>query len=235
MKNELNQTTTNDIKTPTHIHHHQATDTGPLIIKIAAAVLLIILSWPAGIFILEKAGSKSPDKTLANGIIIIVVLIIFILAINHALTDKLYQYLDFKKEMAEKDIERLRYMQLMQISAVTDSRQLNPQRQKLIKCCIAVMAQAYDYNATHKKPFTGPRRPWSRRQASIIIIDGQPAGTVGELVRPFLEQNHVIRNNQINLKQFPNLASVQQLFYTPPIVNSANQLPTNINWSAIEQ
>lgn len=234
MNKELNQTTTTDIKTPTHIHHHQATDTGPLIIKIATVILLIILSWPAGVFVLEKAGFKNPDKSLANGIIIIVVLIIFILAINHALTDKLNTYLDFRREMAEKDIERLRHMQLMQISAVTDSRQLNPQRQKLIKCCVAVMAKAYDYNATHKKPFSGPRRPWSRRQASIVVIDGQPAGTVGELVRPFLEQNQVIVNNQINLKQFPNLASVQQLFYSPPIVNSANQLPTNINWSAIE-
>jgi len=234
MKSDLHQTTTSDIKTPTHIHHHQATDTGPLIIKTATAILLIILSWPAGVFVLEKAGFKHPDKTLANGLIIIILLIIFALALNYAITDKLRQYLDFKREMAEKEIERLRHMQLMQISAVTDSRQLNPQRQKLIKCCIAVMAKAYDYVAINKKQFTGPRRPWSRRQASIIIIDGQPAGTVGELVRPFLEQNQVIVNNQINLKQFPNLASVQQLFYNPTVVNSANQLPTNVNWSAIE-
>ena len=215
---------------PTHIHNHAPSALGEIFGKVLAALIALIASWFVGVFILGRAGFSHPDRTLASAIIWLAGAAIFVFLGNHFVENVLDRWFEHREAMEDRRAEQLRYRQIMQQSAVTDSRQ-SGERARLTALALAVMWSAYEYYERNGA-FRGAWRPWSRRSAGKVILHGlgetQPVGEAfGEQARQFLKANQVITgdspNEQINIAQFPDIASVQRLLYYPLLMKGSER------------
>lgn len=226
---------------PSHIHHHTPGQAGSIVALAVLVILGLILLWPAGIFLLDKAGVRRPEEVWAS-ILLWVPAAIGVYFLGRMLVidimDRRYEH---KEIMADKHIELMRYQQMMTRSLVTDSRQLGEEK-RFAALVLAVMIESYQYVARNGDTFRGSERPWSRRQAGGQVLyslgESQPVGEgLGARVRSFLEEQRVIVDDQVNLADFPDLASVQRLLYNAPVVvGTPKQLGQGggSEWSIIE-
>lgn len=201
--------------TQTHIHQ-PPNHLGPAIVALLSVVLAPVLLWQAGLFLLDQAGDHRPEQTLSKAIIIGLITLLVLLACAWFTRLFFADWLHHRETMAQYKLEALRQQTKLGSSISADSRVLNREQSDLIEVCIAIMWNAYD-QADEKGQFTGPARPWSRRNASQITLDGQsPIGeALASKARRFLEEQRIIIDNEINQKQYPDLRAVQRKLYAP--------------------
>jgi len=230
MKNKL-QVNANSIQTPpgpTHIHQHTPSAAGELLIKVFLILVAPVLIWHGGIFLFNQAGITNPARAWSNTIIYGVLGVGTLYLLNIGLSGKYEQWLAHREYIEGKRLEQVRHQQLMNQSALTASRQQG-EHVRFAALIYAVMYQCYEHYARYGK-FSTQSRPYSRRQVAQIVLDTlsetEPVGpTLAEQIRPFLEKYRVIVNDQLNIQEYPDLASVQRLLYYPLTMGGTNKLP----------
>ena len=221
---------------PTHIHYHTS-DVGQIIARSAVALVSVFLGWHGLVFMVSLTGARQPEMVVAQLVFWVGGGAAVVFFLGHLLSEHLDRYYNHREAMEAERTQQIRYRQLMAGSAATDSRTLGDQK-RLMALIYLVMLDAYDYLAKNKR-FRGVWRPWSRRSAGqytlVSLGETSPVGEeFGARVRPWLEQAGVIDEDQINVKDYPDIASIQRLIYQPVLLNppAPAQAP---EWSQIEQ
>ena len=231
---------------PTHIHHHQPGEMEKVLSRVVGLFLSVGILWLIGLFLLNQAGVRNPNRTLAIIVVWVAVALCLMFFFRFTLIDLWDRWLSHREEIERERTQQVRYQQMLAGSAVVDTRTTGD-RQRLTALILHILIDAYHHVAT-SGPYRGGERPWSRRQAAgrtlTTLGESAPVGeALGGKVRPFLEQHQIIINDQLNLEQFPDLASVQRLLYQPLLLNRPQQamLPAGegasqerSNWSIIE-
>jgi len=225
-----------------HIHTHTASRAGELWAKATIALAGIIGLWQGGVYLMTLIGFRRPGQALA-------VLIVGgggLLLVSFLADRWLRSFFSFKLEMEREKTQQVRSRQLLQRSSVEGTGQLGDAK-RLAALIIAIMMDAYDYYTQHGR-FRGTERPWSRRNASQHTLyscgDTEPAGDkLAVQAKAILTKYQVItlvrgKDEQINVKHFPNMRAVEQLVTAVPQLNpplAQPQLESQAgNWSVIE-
>lgn len=218
---------------PTTVHHHAPSAFGAVFSKVLAVITGLIFFWFAGIFLLGKIGVRHPDEVLAKSILFGLMIIVLV-GIVSIISDRfLTRWFEFQKEMRDKDIQYARQRRMLLQSAVADTRpsQRTERRNSLV---LQIMDEAYTY-LTENGKFRGAWRPWSRRNAAAMVLltlgETEPVGEgLAVEAKQFLVKNGVIVDNRIDLKRYPDLASIQKLLYAPVLlpVTDASAHPTKV-------
>ena len=219
---------------PTTIHNHAPSAFGAVFSKVLAGVLGAIFLWFAGVFLFKKVGFRHPDEALAVTVFIALAGAITLLAGSFVFDRFLNRWFEFQKEMRDKETEQLRYRQLLLQSAVADTRPAGSEQTRLNSLILQIMDEAYTHLAKNGR-FRGAWRPWSRRNAGAMTLlslgENEPVGeTLAVKAKTFLLRHEVIVNEQVNLKRYPDLASIQKLLYAPVLlpVGSPSAPPAKI-------
>lgn len=225
--------------TNTHIHQHRPSATGPIFAWAAVIIAGLLIAWFSLLYLIDAAGAPNPEQTLAQALIWIFILLGLLFLLQHwfgQFLDRRYQH---RETLEQERTKQIRYKQLMAQTAITDTRTTG-QRQRLASLIYIIMLDAYDHHAKNG-PYPGTWRPWSRRAAGerVLLTLGEtdPVGPeFGARVRRFLAQHEVIKNDQLNLADYPDLAAVQRLLYQPVLLESNNSQTGGggSNWSIIE-
>lgn len=229
---------------PTHIHNHEANPAMIIVAKAAIVALGILLLWPVGIFLLSKMGVRQPDQVLASIVVWGSAIVVAYLLLSRPFVDLVDKWMAHGERVEEIKTEQLRYRQLMAGSMATDSRALG-EEQRFSALVYAVLLVAYDHQA-RSGWYKGSWRPWSRRAAGSQILyslgEREPVGeAMGSKVKSFLEENHIVEDDQLNLDRFPDLASCQRLLYAPPVIRDPNRYMLGAggkegrDWSIIDE
>lgn len=224
---------------PTHIHNHTPGAAGEVWARVLAAVVLIVLAWFALVFLADQAGVYRPAEFVAQGLFWLGGLAAIAWLLNHMLGDHLDRWYAHRETIEEQRTNQLRYRQLMINSAVVDSRRLGDDK-RLAALIYQVMMDAYNQLPRNGK-FRKTERPWSRRMAGaqklISLGEDSPVGeTFGARVRPALLRAGIVdgETDQINLKHFPDIGSVQRVLYQPVLANPGQTGLERSNWTIIE-
>lgn len=219
--------------TPTHVHHHTPSEVGPIVAKAAIGLLAVLLAWFIGLYLLGKMGVRDPEAVLARLIVWGLLIVALVFLLNHWLSGYLDRYYVHREAIEKEKTQQARYRQVMTQSAVVDTRR-EGEGKRLASLIYVIMLDVYD-DVAKKGPYKGSWRPWSRRAAGerVLVTMGEtePVGPeFGAKVRRFLEHHEIIINDQLNLGQYPDIASVQRVLYQPILLNRPNQptLPKQI-------
>lgn len=222
-----------------HTHVHEASQAAPIFARAIIAFVAVLLTWPVGVFLLDRAGVHRPDQALAQIILWGLGLSFTAWLATHWLESIFDRWFEHREIMADKLTEQLHHKQLMLRSAVMDTRTMGDEA-RLSALILAIMLQAYEYLAKNKTTyFRGQSRPWSRRQAGLQVLaslnEREPVGeAMAQKAKAWLEAREIIIDEQVNLDRYPNLASIQRLLHVPTVIRT-DYLPTPAaEWSNIE-
>lgn len=185
----------------------------------------VIGLWYAGVFLFEQAGIRNPETALAAVIIVCLACVFFLFLGSWLMGAHFDKWSNYKLAMADKEIERDRLRQLMATSMAAEYRR--PSNDTRFGSLVTVIIlKAYD-DYFKNGPYRGNEpRPWSRRAAAAINLtnEQEPVGeAMGSRVRLWLKERAVITaDDQLNIDQYPDVASVQRLLYYPILLNSSN-------------
>jgi len=207
----------------THVHNHNHTPSavGEAVGKALLYGSLAVAGWYAGVFLMSKAGFSDPESAMAGTLVWGTLGFILVLFVSRAAGEQIARYYAHQEAMEDRRTEQLRYQQLMMSSVVTDSRVIGAEDSRLTALAYEMMRQAYAYHLKNNAPFAGKWRPWSRRNAAEIRLPGEtkPVGeTMASKATAWLINKEVIVDDQINLKYYPDLGSIQRLLYQPPVL-----------------
>jgi hypothetical protein len=230
------------MSTPTVVHHHQQSETGPIMARAIIVVAGLVLAWFVALYLVREAGAYKPEQTLARFLIWTFIILGLFFILQHWLSKQLDRWYEHKELLEAERTQQIRYKQLLTGSAINDTRTSN-ERQRLATLVYMIILDAYDHYAK-SGPYRGSWRPWSRRPAGerVLVTLGEtaPVGTeFGAKVRRFLETQGVIVKDQIDLETYPSIADVQRLLYQPVLLQT-NGTPDSddgrgaSNWSIIE-
>lgn len=207
---------------PTHIHNHAPSALGEIFGKVLAFIFVLVVGWHTGVFLLKKAGVRNPDEAFAELVLYALGAVVLIIAASYLLDNVIDKVLEHRELMADKATDQLRYRQRMQRSMLADSRRVGDEA-RLAGLVTEIMERAYEYQAKNRCPIRGTWRPWSRRSAGEVTLltsgEKKPVGeSMAVRAKEFLLEHEVIVDEQINLKRYPDLASVQRLLHSPILV-----------------
>ncbi|MHC4617979.1 MAG: hypothetical protein ACYTEQ_09520 [Planctomycetota bacterium] len=224
-KNEVDAPTAGE--GPTHIHNYTPSETTPIFARAVVGAIAIFVGWHVLVFLFDQMGILDPGRALAQVIIWGIIIAAFIFVAGRWLDGAIANFYKHRQAMADKETERMRYQQIMLNSMAKDTRRLGDD-QRLAALILSVMEDAYDQLArSGKSKFAGLARPWSRRSAGSVVLTSlgevEPVGDeFGRKARQFLQDQHIIIGDQINLRHFPDLAAVQIKLYQPPVLPLRN-------------
>ncbi len=224
-KNDVDTPTAGD--GPTHIHNYTPSEATPIFARAVVGAVTLFVGWHILVFLFNQMGIFDPRRAVAQVIIWSIIITAFIFVASRWLDGTIANFYNHRQAMADKETERMRYQQIMLNSMAKDTRRLGDD-QRLAALILSVMEDAYDQLArSGKDKFVGLARPWSRRNAgSIVLTSLGEVETVGDefgrKARQFLQDQHIIVTDQINLKHFPDLGAVQLKLYQPPVLPLKN-------------
>lgn len=224
-KNDVDTPTAGD--GPTHIHNYTPSEATPIFARAVVGAVTLFVGWHVLVFLFDQMGILDPKQAVAQVIIWSIIIIAFIYIASRWLDGTVANFYNHRQAMADKETERMRYQQIMLNSMAKDTRRLGDD-QRLAALILSVMEDAYDQLArSGKGKFIGLARPWSRRSAGSVVLTSlgevEPVGDeFGRKARQFLQDQYIIVGDQVNLKHFPDLASVQIKLYQPPVLPLRN-------------
>ncbi len=190
---------------PTTIHNHAPSAFGAVFSKVLAAIAGLVFLWFAGIFLFAKLGVRHPDTALARTILFGVGIFLLVSGTS-IIADRFFtRWVEFQKDMREKDIQYARYRQMLLQSAVADTRPAGNDRTRLNALILQIMEESYNYLVKNGR-FRGAWRPWSRRNAGAMILlalgETEPAGEARAVkAKQFLVRHEVVVDEQVNMQR----------------------------------
>lgn len=219
-------------KAPAHVHHHTPSQAAPIIAKAAVHFITGAVLWGVGLYFLSTLGVREPSRTLVQIVVWGGIGAIAIIVLERWISTFLDKWSETRIEIERERTAQLRIRQHTAQSASVDTRAKDEEQTLFYNLVIGVLLQAYD-DYSQQGYYQGSARPWSRRAAAqyVPIGTGVAVGEgLGGKVKPFLEQYEIIRDNQLNIARFPDVASVQRLLFEPIAISrvggaSANNPP----------
>lgn len=183
-------------------------------------LFLFPFCWWSGVYVWEQAGvpSRLAPQRMAWTVITVsgllfastLLTIVARLFLNGYFAHK-ERMEEFRLEALDKILQTEQHRQLTAQTQPVAGRQSEEDR-RWTWIVTAVMFNAYSYLGRAGE-FTGKARPWSRRNVQAIQLrDGSgPTESEASRMRSWLEEQGVIKDDQINTARFPDLAAVQEL------------------------
>lgn len=207
-------------------HIHQPSACAEVAIRYLAIAAAFPAAYFAGVYLFAQAGYQEPYQVMATIIIYGAGGLITLIILSRWSAGALDRYYAHRELMEQERTKQLQYQQLMARSSVAESRQMGERHTRLADLVYLTMLAAYDQLArTGRTEFTGVARPWSENGVRRLIpANGQrPTATEAGEVKQFLVDNEVIAgeypNEQLNLKRYPDIGSIQHLLYYPAVIN----------------
>lgn len=190
-----------------------------ILVAVIAIILFVFFAWHALVFLADQAGSHYPEREVAKVLLtslggIIILLIIGLLA-NCVLGNILGQLFDFKKEMAQKELEKeiARSQTAQLLPPQVEARALNEDKRRAMAILNAMHKGFERIDERGKLP--GKVQPWARRQVGAFVLYGErePIGehtSLASFVKTYLLDKRILLDERtINLQQFPDLVAVR--------------------------
>lgn len=212
---------------PNIVHHHGISWASIILIAFFCLIITFPLLWLAGIFLLDRAGIRDPEQTLAESIIILVIGLPVLLLLAWAGSQVLERYFRHREVMKQLEIEQASVRALTAGAPALADGRLTDEDKRLFENLAVVMEMAY--NDLKRGPYKGgnTRRPWSK--ASVLSLDppryGRMPYSKAALVREWLAQHQVItgepQDDQVNTTRFPTWADFRAMLeneFNMPVV-----------------
>lgn len=209
-----------------------------IITLFVCAVALGPVVWVFGVFLLDQAGFKKPERAMAE----ILILLVFALPVLGYFTwlasGLLNRWFAHSEEMRRMDLEAMRYTTITAGAPALPNGRLTGEQKRLFENLALVMEQAYrDYADSDEAGYVGnTQRPWSKR--SVLAMDPPRYGKMPDSkatdIRKWLVEHNVIVGepgfDQINAELYPDWAAFRALleeeFNLPVVVQKALPSPT---------
>lgn len=236
MKKRHDHTANMVVKPPqTNVTHNHGTSWAAIIFSSAAVALIgLFLLYHFALAVLENAGYRNPRETLALGLIVGPVVLLFVVAGGFAIGKLIGSYFDYRLQMKELDLEDSKYkaMVLQRGPVAVHASRLTEEEQKYVALLTAVMSEAYTYLQKFGPYKNKQPRPWSRRPAMQFTLakwGDKPTETMAGNVRSDLTRWGVILKDQINTSRYKTFedfsAKLEQEFGIPVQVNAQPVAP----------
>lgn len=227
----------------TNIHNHSTAWPAIIATGFVCGVVLLPISWYVGVFLLDRAGFKEPERGLASGILIAGIALPA-LYLGSWILERIPRVIirewgAIKLSLAEIEAERERSRSLTAGAPALPNERLTDEEKKLFENLAIVMEQAYRDLVEKRAPYKGGNipRPWSK--ASVLSLQPPRYGRMSFMkattVREWLVEHQVIigdhQKDQINIDKFPTWADFQALLHNEfnmPVVVNAPQSPSLI-------
>ncbi len=202
------------------IHNHQAPSlVGPIVTGFALSALALFAAWHFLVFLVDSAGYPNAERVLAQAILALIAGAIGLIISGFVARLFVSDLLAHRERMAQAKLERLRLESKIGHAAAATSRTYENEQRELIQVCYAIMWNAYD-QVNSEGRFPTSARPWSRRNASQLTLDGETTipESLATRARQYLEEQKIIVGNEINWGQYPSLTHVNAKLMAPPIL-----------------
>lgn len=212
----------------TNIHNHGTPWPGIIVAGFICGVALLFVAWGIGVFLLDRAGFKRPDQSLANGILILLIILPAVGLVSWLLERVpraiIRELRDWSLSEKEIDLQRWKIQALAGQASVPTAANLTEADVRFVRVVKQVVGAAYVYAAT-KGPYKAKEpRPWSRDVAkeTILLWDGKKIGwTDANRLGKYVIDNEIILDGQLNQGKYPTMDAVNDLLdkeFTRPIV-----------------
>lgn len=192
-----------------------------LVIILSAIPAFLWLGWLALVGLFEVVGAEKPARAAAQGLIILFILAIVLIVAVIVGQWLLARYFDYRIQLEQVRGE-WQYKQLMVSREPVGNSRTMGEDVRFVRLVETVMIDAYDHVLSHGQYTKTDSKPWSRENAKQIKLTGEsdPVGwAMGAKVRPWLQNQGIVKGDKINLKKFPDIGSVQNMlrlqFETP--------------------
>jgi len=215
----------------TTIHQHNAPNyTGLAVVGAATLIIIVVLVWHGGVFLLDRAGSQDPEKDMSTAIISLLILLAVAglgVYLFKLFIDRVCRAIEgITQTVMEARVEIAKANQLAAIAGAPAGRATDAQH-RFAQAVILAMDEAYQIVA--RGGFSGIARPWSRRGVKALadsagISIPETGAHSCDSIGPFLRRRGVITTgDQIDVNKFPGIASVKVMlekeFNVPVKVN----------------
>ncbi len=187
---------------------------------------LLVFLWLALSYILRVAGFDDPQHTLAVGVIGLLIIGI-VGAVAYIVLDLILgRVLDTMREIAQIRLEET-HKHLLMAQQPVESVRGNDVLNRKLKLARLVMLKAFAFVEDHQRNYQYQDKwPWAWRNCKGLTLHREK-GKVTEIearaIAAFLQEIGAIKDNQINLKRFPDFASLdgylRQTYDFPIVIN----------------
>lgn len=222
---------------------HNYTTPWPAIIGTGfiCGLTLLPIGWGVGVFLLDRAGIRKPEETLAGAILVFVVvgpaLVVGCWWLERAARSIIREFWNGYLQGKELDNQALHYKALAGQASVPTAANLVETDKRFVRVVKQILLTAYE----HKGPYKAKEvRPWSRDVAkeTILIWDQKKVGW-SDAVRlgEYLTTNQIIVDGQLNQGRYRTMDAINELLdrdFTRPIVIGASSPALHREVSFIE-
>lgn len=197
----------------TTVHQAGPNYTGALALILSAIPMFLWLGWLALVALFEVVGAQKPARAAAQGLIILFILAIILLFAVIVGQWVLVRYYDYRVQLAQVTGE-WQYKQLMAAREPVSNSRTMGEDIRFVRLVETVMIEAYHHIMTYGQYTKTDSKPWSRENAKQIVITGESSSVgwaMGAKVRPWLQEQGIVKSDKINLKRFPDIGSVQNI------------------------
>lgn len=215
----------------TTIHHHNSPWQPSIILSILVCVLVLLpVVWWVGIFLLDRAGWRKPEESLANGFILAAIgfpaLYLVAWIVDGAIHRIIRDIADYLLEAQELKNQGLKLQALAGSSFVPTAANLTDADIRFVRVVKQIIGTAYISTANREY---GPKepRPWSRDVAKETILqwDGRKVGwTDANRLMKYIADNEIVLDGQLNRGKYPTMDAIKTLIdrdFTRPIVKGS--------------
>lgn len=212
----------------TSIHNHGTAWPGIIFSGFICGLILLPVAWGVGIFLLDRAGYKRPDESLANGILILLIilpavgLVSFLLErVPRAIIRELAAWSLSEKEI---DLQALKIQALAGQANVPTAANLTEADVRFVRVVKQVIGGVF-VDRANKPPYKAKEaRPWSRDvcKETILLWDNKKVGwTDANRLGKYVIDNEIVTEGQLNQGRYPTMDAVNDLLdkeFTRPII-----------------
>lgn len=212
----------------TNIHNYSTAWVGIILSGLVCFLVLLPVAWWVGIFLLDQAGYKKPEESLANGLLLFAVALPA-LALASWLLERVPKMIireiaEWRLQEKEIDLQGLKLKALAGQASVPTAANLTDSDVRFVRVVKQVIGAAYIHLAS--KGLYKPKevRPWSRDvcKETILMWDNRKIGW-NDAVRlgKYITDNEIIIDSQLNEGRYPTMDAVKDLLdkdFTRPIV-----------------
>lgn len=216
-------------------NYHRPGLTGPIAASFIFLVISLVGLWHFIVGLVDKMGFREPEAAIGWGLVWLIgfctILYVAGRVIGGIVGMVLESWERAKEREHEAKLQMLRYqLQLTQAVPIGSGRSLEGDARKG-RIIQAVMGRAFAWYEQRGLYRPNDQRPWSRRGAEGIEVDGKAITTTeADKVRGWLTDAEMIDGDQINVALFPDMNVVNRWLrrnFEPPIVyGSRGSLPS---------
>lgn len=222
-----------------NIHHHGTAWASIILSAFACALILLPVGWWIGVFLLDRAGYKKPEESLANGVLILAVVLPSLLLVSWILERVprviIRELAEWRLQEKEIDLQAIKLQVLAGQSSVPTASNLTEADVRFVRVVKQVIGKVYLDRIGKDKLYVPYKpkepRPWSRDvcKETVLMWDNKKVGwTDANRLGKYIIDHEIIIDSQLNQGRYPTMDAVNDLLesnFARPILVS-NPSPT---------